>query len=107
MIEAGNKLLNPTSLAQIQENKQVLMNYPNPFTDRTTIHFQTTATASVVLDVYDLTGRKVSTLINRELTSGFHQVEFNGSAWPEGLYLYQLKVGTSITTRKMVLKNKL
>jgi serine protease AprX len=58
----------------------------------------------VVLDVYDQTGRKVSTLINSELPSGTHQVDFSGSLLPEGLYFYQLKVGNSLTTRKMVLK---
>jgi hypothetical protein len=104
MVEAGNNLLYPNSVTQIQENKQSLMNYPNPFADLTTIQFQTSSTALVVLDVYDLTGRKVSTLINSELPSGSHQVEFNGSSLPKGLYFYQLKVGTSIATRKMVLK---
>ena len=104
MIEAGNKLLYPTSVANIQKNEQGLMNYPNPFSDLTTIRFQTSSNALVVLDVYDQTGREVSTLINRELPSGTHQVDFSGSLLPEGLYFYQLKVGNSLTTRKMLLK---
>ena len=104
MIEAGNNLLYPTSVANIQKNEQGLMNYPNPFSDLTTIRFQTSSNALVVLDVYDHTGRKVSTLINSELPSGTHQVDFNGSLLPEGLYFYQLKVGNSLTTRKMLLK---
>ena len=104
MVEAGNNLLYPTSVADIQKNKLGLMNYPNPFSDLTTIQFQTSSNALVVLDVYDQTGRKVSTFINSELPSGTHQVDFNGSSLSEGLYFYQLKVGNSLTTRKMVLK---
>jgi hypothetical protein len=86
------------------ENELGLINYPNPFTATTTIQFHTSSNALVVLDVYDQTGRKVSTLINSELPSGTHQVDFSGSLLPEGLYFYQLKVGNSLTTRKMVLK---
>ncbi|MBN2807490.1 MAG: T9SS type A sorting domain-containing protein, partial [Prolixibacteraceae bacterium] len=104
MIEAGNKQLFPTSVINMLENQHSLMNFPNPFSDITTIQFQTSSTALVVLEVYDQTGRKVSTLINSELPSGSHQVEFNGSKFTEGLYFYQLKVGNSITTRKMILK---
>ncbi len=104
MIEAGEKLLNYTSTADIQVNKQGLMNYPNPFSDLTTIQFQTSSTALVVLDVFDQTGRKVSTLINSVLSSGSHQVDFNGNSLTEGLYFYQLKVGNYSTTRKMILK---
>ncbi len=103
MVEADNKLLNPTSVADMQENKQGLINYPNPFSDLTTIQFQTSSTELVVLDVYDQTGRKISTLINSVLPSGVHQVEFNGNSLPEGLYFYQLKVGNSIKTQKMIL----
>jgi hypothetical protein len=104
MVEAGSNQLYPSSVAGMQENRQGLMNYPNPFSDLTTIQFQTSSTALVVLDVYDQTGRKVSTLINSVLPAGSHQVDFNGHSLPEGLYFYQLKVGNSLTTRKMVLK---
>lgn len=106
MIDSGNKQLNPNLVTGMSENKQELMNYPNPFSDLTTIQFQTSSTARVVLDIYDQTGRKISNLINGELPLGTHQVKFNGSTLPEGLYFYQLKVGNSLTTRKMVLKNK-
>jgi len=81
-----------------------LINYPNPFSDLTTIQFQTSSNALVVLDVYDQTGRKVSTLINSKLPSGTHQVKFNGSTLPEGLYFYKLKVDNSSITKKMILK---
>jgi hypothetical protein len=104
MIDAGNKLLYPTSVTNVLENEQGLMNYPNPFSDLTTIQFQTPSTGLVLLDVFDHTGKKISTLINKELPSGTHQIDFSARELPAGLYFYQLKVGNSLTTRKMVLK---
>jgi hypothetical protein len=107
MIEAGNNLLPyvaVTSVPRELKDEQGLTNYPNPFSDLITIQFQTSSNDWVLLEVLDQTGRKVSTLINSELPLGTHQVEFNGSTLPEGLYFYQLKVGNSLTTRKIVLK---
>ena len=104
MVDSGNKQLYPTSVTNKLENEQSLINYPNPFSDLTTIQFQTSSNALVVLDVYDQTGRKVSTLINSKLPSGTHQVKFNGSTLPEGLYFYKLKVDNSSITKKMILK---
>ena len=104
MVDSGNKQLYPTSVTNKLENEQSLINYPNPFSDLTTIQFQTSSNALVVMDVYDQTGRKVSTLINSKLPSGTHQVKFNGSTLPEGLYFYKLKVDNSSITKKMILK---
>ena len=104
MVDSGNNQLYTSSVAGMHENRLGLMNYPNPFSDLTTIQFQTSSTALVVLDVYNQTGRKVFTLINSVLPAGSHQVDFNGNSLPEGLYFCQLKVGNSFTSRKMVLK---
>jgi hypothetical protein len=103
MIDAGDKLLYPTSVASELKNELKLTNYPNPFSDLTTIQFQTHTNASVSLDIFDQTGKKVSTLINKLMPSGTHQVEFDGSLLPGGMYYYQLKVGKYATTRKMIL----
>tara|TARA_R110002050_G_scaffold192150_3_gene327126 strand:+ start:9694 stop:11610 length:1917 start_codon:yes stop_codon:yes gene_type:complete len=104
MIEAGNNLLYPTAATSELKNEPGLINYPNPFSDLTTIQFQTSSKALVVLNVFDYTGTKISTLINEELSSGTHQINFNGSLLPAGLYFYQLKVGNYSTKRKMILK---
>ena len=104
MVDSGNNQLYTTSVTNKLENELSLINYPNPFSGFTTIQFQTSSTALVVLDVYDQTGRKVSTLVNSKLPSGTYQVPFNGSTLPQGLYFYQLKVGNSSITKKMVLK---
>ena len=104
MVEAGTKLLYPTAVSSELNNKLELTNYPNPFSAITTIQFQTPSNTSVSLDVFDQTGKKLSTLINGVLSLGTHQVDFDASLLPAGLYFYQLKVGNYSTTRKMILK---
>ncbi|WP_167607581.1 T9SS type A sorting domain-containing protein [Maribellus sediminis] len=104
MIEAGDNLLYPTSVASELKNGSDLTNFPNPFTDITTIQFRTSLNALVVLDVFDYSGNKISNLINKKLPSGTHHVDFDGSLLPAGLYFYQLKVGNSATTQKMILR---
>jgi len=103
MIQAGNK--QPTVTAVIDElnTEQGLTNYPNPFLGSTTIQFQTSSVALVALDVFDYTGRRISTLIDNELPSGMHRIDFNGSSLPAGLYFCRLKVGNYSTMRKMIL----
>ena len=103
MVEAGTNKLYPTSVASELKNEMELTNYPNPFTSITTIQFQTPTSASVSLEVFDQTGKKVTTLVNKKLPSGTHHFEFDGSFLPGGIYFYQLKVGESSTTRKMIL----
>ena len=103
MVDAGTKKLLPTSVASVLKNELELTNYPNPFSAITTIQFQTPSNAAVSLEVFDQTGKKVSTLINEMLPSGTHQAEFDGRLLPGGMYFYKLKVGESSTTRKMIL----
>lgn len=103
MVDAGTNKLYPTSVESGLKNELELTNYPNPFSAVTTIQFQTSSNAPVSLEVFDQTGKKVSTLIDEILSSGIHQAEFDGSLAPGGMYFYQLKVGNYSTTRKMVL----
>ncbi len=105
MIGAGNNSLpQVTSLASELENEADLLNYPNPFADVTTIRFKTQSNELVALEIFNHAGKKISTLINKELPSGTHQIDFNGTSLPAGLYFYQLKVGNNSTTRKMILE---
>jgi hypothetical protein len=104
MVDAGTNFLFPTSVASEMNNQLELTNYPNPFTDLTTIQFQTSSRASVSLEIFDQTGKKVSTLVNEVLPSGVHHVDFDGKILPNGLYFYQLKAGNYSATQKMILK---
>ncbi len=78
-------------------------NYPNPFNPTTNFEFGILVRGFVSLKIYDVLGKEITTLINEELPSGIHKVEFNGSQLTSGTYFYRLKVGNFSESRKMVL----
>ena len=78
-------------------------NYPNPFNPATTIKYGIPERAVVELKVYDILGREVAVLINNEQDAGYYEINFNASKLSSGVYLYQLKAGQFIETRKMLL----
>ena len=77
-------------------------NYPNPFNPSTVISYQLPVSGDVTLKVYDVLGNEVATLINEEKSAGSYEVEFNASSLPSGTYFYQLKAGSFIEAKKMV-----
>ncbi|MBU1636117.1 T9SS type A sorting domain-containing protein [bacterium] len=81
----------------------LLSAYPNPFNPTTTISFNLNKQSSVKLNVFDVTGRQVSTLIDDNLTAGKHQVMFDGAGLPSGIYFARLQAVSRTMTRKMVL----
>ena len=103
---------------------QLYQNYPNPFNPSTKIKYTipnvipsgTKQSQLVTLKVYDILGNEIATLVNKELTAGNYEVEFNGHSdegqnLPSGVYFYQMKVGSPSTgtgqvfveTKKMIL----
>ena len=86
----------PTTMALYQ-------NYPNPFNPSTTIRFDLPVRSIVKVDIYNILGQKVATIIDRELRAGRHEVEFDGSGFASGIYFYRLNAGESVQTRKMLL----
>lgn len=79
-------------------------NYPNPFNPSSVIQFGVPKTSRVNLEVFDLLGRKVATLVNNEnRQAGRYSVQFDGRNLASGLYIYRLQVGNTILTKKMTL----
>lgn len=78
-------------------------NYPNPFNPSTIIEFVLPRSSLVSLHIYDLIGRQVAELVNEWLESGSYKSQWNGTGWPSGAYLYQLKVADRTETRKLLL----
>lgn len=78
-------------------------NYPNPFNPSTTIRFSIPEASFVRITISDLLGREIESLVNDELSAGNYKVDFNASELASGIYLYTIKAGNHIKTRKMIL----
>jgi hypothetical protein len=99
------------------ESFYLSQNYPNPFNPTTSIQYnipsfnvgirQLTDDLSkeqnVKLTIYDILGREVATLVNKQQRPGIYKVEWNASRFSSGVYFYKLSVGNFIRTRKMIL----
>ena len=66
-------------------------NYPNPFNPATTIKFGLPQASDVTIKIYDILGQEVKTLINRNMTAGFHTVNFDASSLISGMYIYRIQ----------------
>ena len=82
---------------------QLNQNYPNPFNPSTIISYQLPMSSNVQLTIFDNLGRKISTLVNAEQTSGSYNVKFDGSALASGIYFYELRAGDYIQRKSMML----
>ncbi len=78
-------------------------NYPNPFNPNTTIEFDVAAAAHVTLEVYNLIGQRVATLIDRQLAPGTYKATFDARNLTSGVYFYKLTAGDFTSVRKMAL----
>ncbi|MHB8580109.1 MAG: alpha-amylase family glycosyl hydrolase [Ignavibacteriaceae bacterium] len=82
-------------------------NYPNPFNPSTIIKYQLPKSGLVNLKIYDVLGREIETLVNKEEPAGSYTVQFNSTAkgisLPSGIYFYRLQSGSNIETKKMIL----
>jgi photosystem II stability/assembly factor-like uncharacterized protein len=78
-------------------------NYPNPFNPSTVIDYQLRTNCFVILEIYDVLGREVKKLVNERQNAGSHSATFNAYDLPAGVYLYRLRAGESIETKKMIL----
>lgn len=87
----------------IPEEFRLDQNYPNPFNPSTTIQFGLPVNSRVSLTLYDILGRKVTTLIDEELQAGNHDVILNASGLPSGLYFYRLRTNSFVKTKKLTL----
>ena len=83
-------------------------NYPNPFNAVTTVQFALPEACEVTLEIFNVIGQKVVTLVGEKLSAGHYNVNWdsrdgNGTPVASGVYLYRLKAGGNIATRKMLL----
>lgn len=84
-------------------NYDLGQNYPNPFNPTTTIRYQLPVSGAVSLKVYNLLGQVMSDLYEGFRPAGKYQATLNGEGLSSGVYLYELKVGNFVTSKKALL----
>jgi len=86
----------------IVDEFKLFQNYPNPFNPSTIISYQIPEQQLVTLKVYDILGNEIAVLVNEEKPVGNYEVEFDGRGLTSGVYFYQLKAGSFVETKKMI-----
>lgn len=91
------------SFTTVPTTTMLFQNYPNPFNSQTVIRFQVPVSGFVTLKVYNFLGQEVATLVRDMKHPGRHEVIWDASANPSGVYFARLQTGTYAETRKIVL----
>jgi|WetSurMetagenome_2_1015567.scaffolds.fasta_scaffold28100_2 trimeric autotransporter adhesin len=92
------------------ENKSIFptryvleQNYPNPFNPSTNLRYSIPQTSKVVIKVFDVLGNEIATLMDEEKSVGTYEVIWHAANLPSGVYFYQMKAGSFVETKKMLL----
>ena len=81
----------------------LMQNYPNPFNPSTTIQFALPKEGRVSIKIFNMLGKHIATLIDEFQYAGYHEVTFNLDSFSSGIYFYQMRAGSFIETKKMML----
>ncbi|MCH8569363.1 MAG: choice-of-anchor J domain-containing protein [Balneolales bacterium] len=87
----------------LPERFALKQNYPNPFNPITNIQYELPETGQVRIEIYNVMGQRIATLVNGIEQAGVHTVSFDASALSSGTYLYRITAGAYTETRKMML----
>jgi len=92
-------------VANIESQKLVINNYPNPATVSTKIQYSVVENGQVTVKVYDVVGKEVTTLVNENKSKGTYELNYNTSSLQSGLYFYTMTVNNKlIATQKLIVK---
>ena len=84
-------------------NKFILgQNYPNPFNPITKIKFSIPKQGNVKIELFNTLGKKIKTLLNQSISSGYHEIQFNAHDLSSGIYLYRIQFGKFQDVKKMI-----
>jgi len=103
IVDSGEPFESPVQVSAAPQSFGLLENHPNPFNPATTINFQLPASGAMTLDVFSAAGQKVAQLVNGWREAGSHEVTFDASGLPSGIYLYRLQTGNLQAIGKMML----
>lgn len=89
--------------SRIPDDFYLEQNYPNPFNPSTTIQYGLVAPSRVKLEVFDVIGRKIQTLVNQEQFEGNYSVTFDAGNLASGVYIYRITTNQGVQTRRLTL----
>jgi hypothetical protein len=84
-------------------DKLVLISFPNPFNATTLIRYTLPEPSDVTINIFDILGRKIETLLDGEQPAGYHQIVWDAGKRSSGLYFYRIQAGEYSDTKKMIL----
>jgi predicted GH43/DUF377 family glycosyl hydrolase len=86
----------------LSSNYLLVQNYPNPFNPSTKINYTLPKSVKVKIEVFNVLGQKISTLVNKQMPAGTHEAEFTANNLSSGVYYYRIQAGSFQQTRKMI-----
>lgn len=101
--QPGSTIIGAPDVGAMPVRTRLLQNAPNPFNPVTTIRFELAEAGRARLRVYDLRGRVVTDLVDRQLPAGRHRVDFEPSELASGVYVYELQHGATREVRRLTL----
>jgi hypothetical protein len=97
----GDSVSTIVQIENFSYDYSLAQNYPNPFNPKTNIEFSIKEKTEVVLKIYDILGNEMKTLINEEISPGKYKIDFSAEGLSSGIYIYQLRTGDFIKSKKM------
>jgi hypothetical protein len=102
-ITVNNALWVEEKLAPERDPRVFIQNYPNPFDKYTIFQISIPKSEMVTLEIFNISGKKLSSLINSNLNGGEHKVHFLAEELPAGVYFYRLTAGKTSVIKKAVI----
>ena len=106
LTDTKTRILIVSGITDVNDNslptKYLLVNYPNPFNPATTIHYELPEAGDVKIDVYNMLGQNVSTLVNEYKNTGQYEISFDAIGLSSGIYFYTLETKNKILRQKML-----
>jgi len=103
LFRTSNTITAADLLPEIPKEYRVFQNYPNPFNTSTTIRYELPKESRVLLKVFNILGQEVATLVDEVKRPGRYSVQWNAGNVASGMYLYRLRAGEFVKTKKLVL----
>ena len=100
---AAISFITSVSKNDVVKQYSLFQNYPNPFNPVTNIKYQIPKAGLVLIDIYNILGQEVKTLVNKYQLEGKYSVKFDASDLPSGIYFYRLKVNQFVSVKKLIL----